>query len=134
MEIICNRENKLIQNSSELNDKEIYIDSHSSGKQFYINTSTASLRKDPRKAEMKPIPKPNINCLKISSSTTNKVPNTSSTKPVYVPFERLRYAPLNQTDFQLIYKLPSILIRIPQLYYIEQLRKLLAVNIQSYLV
>jgi len=50
----------------------------------------------------------------------------------YYPIELLHYAPLNQSDFDLISKLPSILVRIVQLYHIERLRKLFAENIKSY--
>ena len=52
----------------------------------------------------------------------------------YYPVELLHYAPLNQSDFILIYKLPNILIRLVQLYHIERLRKLFAENIQCYRV
>ena len=52
----------------------------------------------------------------------------------YYPIELLQYAPLDQSDLQLISKLPSILVRMVQLYHIERLRKLFAENIRSYSV
>jgi len=78
---------------------------------------------------MKPAGKPRINYLK--DSIAKKESRPSSTKLDYFPVEVLRYAPLNQTDFELIYKLPSIFIRISQLYRIVQLGKRFADNIQS---
>jgi hypothetical protein len=87
-------------------------------------------------ATMKIFKKPRINYLKDSSSKADIEEESASspTKVGHYPIEVLRYAPLNQVDFDLIYKLPTILARISQLYYIEQFRKLLATNIQSYLV
>ncbi|CAF5021702.1 unnamed protein product, partial [Rotaria sp. Silwood1] len=56
----------------------------------------------------------------------------SESQPVYYPIEFLCYAPLNKVDLEIIYKLPSILVRISQLYRIERLRKLFADNIKYY--
>jgi hypothetical protein len=164
---ICDREKKLIQHPSELNDNELYYPPHLLGKQFYMNISDASLSKrasdqwehkrrvegiqtyadnfeytvrgiriqrDFLMATMKDFRKPRINYLKDSVSKKEKDLNTSLAKPVYYPIELLCYAPLNQTDFELIYKLPSILVRISQLYRIERLRKLFADNIKYYSV
>ncbi|CAF3418735.1 unnamed protein product, partial [Rotaria sp. Silwood2] len=69
--------------------------------------------------------------------TLNKQENSiiSSDQTIYYyPIELLHYAPLNQSDFIFISKFPSILIRLVQLYHIEQLRKLFAENIQCYTV
>jgi len=141
MASICNRKYKLIQNSSEINDQEVYTDLNSPNKLFYMNLTATSFSKqayDPRKdfsmVTMKRFEKPSINYVKKRSSTTNKELNSPATKLHHYSIGVLRYAPLNQIDFELIYKLPSILIRISHLYYIEQLRKLLADNIQSYSV
>jgi hypothetical protein len=92
------------------------------------------IQRDYLLATMKTFRKPRINYLNNSLLRKEKESTISSTKPEYYPIEVLRYAPLNQTDFELISKLPSILARISQLYYIEQMRKLLADNIQSYTV
>ncbi|CAF4349805.1 unnamed protein product, partial [Adineta steineri] len=78
-------------------------------------------------ATLKDFKKPKINYLKISTPKDDK---QSTYKPSYYPVEILRYAPLNQIDFQLISKLQNILTRITQLYYIEQLKQLLINNIQ----
>ncbi|CAF3577169.1 unnamed protein product [Adineta steineri] len=83
-------------------------------------------------ATMKGIRKPKINYLKQTVINPKDEANDPSKKPIYFPIEVLHYAPLNQYDFELIYKLPTILIRISQLYRIERLRKLFADNIQSY--
>ena len=92
------------------------------------------IRRDWLMATIKGVRKPRINYLKNSPKLTKKESSVLSTKPDYFPIELLHYAPLNQTDLELIYKLPSVLVRISQLYYIEQLRKLLADNIQCYSV
>lgn len=55
-------------------------------------------------------------------------------KIYYYPIEYLQYAPLNQYDYELIYKLPSILFRLSQLYRIEKLRKAFAKKMNSYSV
>lgn len=78
--------------------------------------------------------KPRINYLNNSPLRKEKKSIISSDNIFYYPVELLRYASLNRTDFELIYKLPSVLVRISQLYYIEQMRKLLADSIQSYSV
>ncbi|CAF5164790.1 unnamed protein product, partial [Rotaria magnacalcarata] len=44
----------------------------------------------------------------------------------------LHYAPVNQADLKLSYKLPSILVRLTQLHWIEQLRRLFASKLQIY--
>jgi hypothetical protein len=85
-------------------------------------------------ATMEGVRKPRINYLKDSLIMSKKESIVSSVQPGYFPIEVLHYAPLNQPDLDLITKLPSILVRMSQLHYIEQLRKLLADNIQSYSV
>ncbi|CAF4974288.1 unnamed protein product, partial [Rotaria socialis] len=92
------------------------------------------VRRDEFLATMKGVKKARINYLN-EISTNNRKENkndSESSEPIYYPIEVLRYAPLNQVDFELIYKLPSILVRISQLYRIERLRKLFADKIQYY--
>jgi hypothetical protein len=131
MASICERKNSLIWNLSELREEEVYIRLNSPGKQLYSYVSANSVQNSPT-AAMKRMKKPDENCLKDFPPTTIKNTNTSSTTLDYFPVEVLRYAPLNQADLQLIYKLPSILARISQLYDIEQLMHLLATKIPSY--
>ncbi len=164
MATICYRKNKLIQHPSELNDNELYRILYLSEKQLFMNISDEvpskragdkwqhkklletietyadhfeykapdiHIQRDLFMATMKDFRKLRINYLKDSPLKKDK---ELIIKTDYYPVEVLRYAPLNQSDLQLIYKLPSILVRILQLYYIEQLRRLLATNIQSYSV
>ncbi|CAF1273759.1 unnamed protein product [Rotaria sordida] len=91
------------------------------------------IQRDLSMATMKSFRKPRINYLKDSPLKKEKETNSLIiTQYSYYPIEVLHYGPLNQTDFELFFKLPSILVRISQLYYIEQLRKLLADKIRSY--
>jgi hypothetical protein len=132
MTSICDRKKKAGQELFELNDHEVYIRLKPPDKQFY--TSASGSQKDSSKVSLKRIEKPNMDYLKKVSSPTNKKQKTLSPKPERCSIEVLRYAPLNQTDLELIYKLPSALARISQLYHIEQLKKLLADYNQSYSV
>jgi hypothetical protein len=131
MGAICSRKNKSIQDPSELEDDELYHPLNLPKQLFYLDISSAS---SPKRAAMICMNKPDINYFKPCSSTTNKKSNNSSNKVYYFPVEVLRYAPLNQADLQLFYKLPSILVRIEQLCPIGQLRNLLADNIQCHWV
>ncbi|UJR09291.1 hypothetical protein I4U23_013534 [Adineta vaga] len=90
------------------------------------------IRRDLYLATMKGVKKPRINYLKNLSSTNQTKNSLQEPLYYYYPIEVLRYAPLNRYDFGMIYKLPSILVRISQLYRIERLRKLFAENIQTY--
>jgi hypothetical protein len=103
---------------------------------FEYKIPNIHIQRDYLMATVKPFKKPRINYLRNSSSDTDKEKESTAqlTKPEHYPIEILRYAPLNQTDFELIYKLPSILVRLVQLSYIEQFRQLLADNIHSYSV
>jgi hypothetical protein len=132
MTSICDRKKKAGQELFELNDHEVYIRLKPPDKQFY--TSASGSQKDSSKVSLKRIEKPNMDYLKKVSSPTNKKQKTLSPKLERCSIEVLRYAPLNQTDLELIYKLPSALVRISQLYHIEQLKKLLADYNQSYSV
>jgi len=69
-----------------------------------------------------------------ASSTMNNKLNSPTTKLYDYPIGVHYYAPLDQTDFELISKLSSILVRILQLSGIEQLKQLLPDNIQPYSV
>jgi len=73
-----------------------------------------------------------INKRKLSLDKQEDLIISSDQTIYYYPIELLHYAALNQTDFELISKLPSILVRIVQLYHIERLRKLFAENIKCY--
>jgi hypothetical protein len=101
---------------------------------FEYKIPNVRIRRDYLMGTMKNFRKPRINYLNDSPSRKEKESLIPATKYEYFPIELLRYAPLNQTDFELIYKLPSILARISQLYYIEQFRQFLADNIRSYSV
>jgi hypothetical protein len=104
---------------------------------FQDKVPNCSIQQDSLMAEMKAVNKPRIDYLYQSSSGTKKNENhivSTSDQHVYYPFELLQYAPVNQTDLQLFYKLPSILVRITQLYYTEQVRRLFASSINSYSV
>ncbi|CAM4788781.1 unnamed protein product [Rotaria magnacalcarata] len=90
------------------------------------------IQRNRRMATMKIFHKPRMNYLKNGLLRNEKYSNNLMIQSYYYPIEVLRYAALNQTDLQLIFTLPSILVRISQLHYIEQLRKLLAGHIQSY--
>jgi hypothetical protein len=99
---------------------------------FENKVKDVRIRRDSYLATMKGVKKPRINYLKESSQNTKEEPNDLQKEAVYYPIELLRYAPLNAKDFESIYRLPSILIRISQLYRIERLRKLFADNINCY--
>lgn len=136
MTLICNRKNKSIKNLSEINDQEIYIRSKIPGKHYYTIATDAfspqqvsNLRRDSSKIVTKRIEKPKVDYLKKCPSSANKKQKTLPSKPDCCQIKDLGYAPLNQTDLKLIYKLPSVLARISQLSYIEQLRKLLATHL-----
>ena len=104
---------------------------------FQDKVPNCSIQQDSIMAEMKAVNKPRINYLCQSSPSTKTDENhtvSSSGQSVYYPIELLHYAPVNQADLQLFYKLPSILMRITQLYYTEQLRILLASSINTYSV
>ncbi|CAF3393836.1 unnamed protein product [Rotaria socialis] len=95
-----------------------------------------SIRRDALMATMKAVSYPRINYL--NEVSTGKKENKNSTNDyilsqlVYYPIELLHYAPVNQADMKLFYKLPSILVRLTQLHWIEQLRRLFASELQIY--
>ena len=102
---------------------------------YFENTvSNIHIRRDEVLATMKGIKKARINYLKCLPMDVVQDKNDSKNQLIYYPIELLCYAPLNRLDFELIYKLPSILVRISQLYNTERLRKLFADNLQCYSV
>jgi len=101
---------------------------------FENKVPNVRIRRDSFLATMKGIKKPRINYLKETSIIAKDESSEPAENLVYYPIELLHYAPLNQPDWELIYKLPSILVRISQLYRIERLRKLFAEKIQCYSV
>lgn len=78
--------------------------------------------------------RPKINYLKMSSKPDQNKSNDSNQEPIHLPIEYLRYAPLTQEDYQIFARLPSLLVRICQLYRIEKLRRFLADNVRVDLV
>ena len=94
------------------------------------------VRRDAFLATMKGFRKARLNYLHDTTRNTDTAEEakTAVSDPVYFPIELLRYAPMNRFDWQWIHRLPSLLHRISQLYYVERLRKELAENIQCYSV
>lgn len=151
---ICQRHKKPVENPACLLENELYTIWHVPEKPFLIYLSDIAYIKLPsdRKTNTQTYANyyeklfPNIYFEKDSILGSMKVINRKkialnkqeeSIPPAdktihYFPVELLYYAPLNQADFELIYKLPSILVRLVQLYHIEQLRKLFAENTQCY--
>ncbi|CAF1126055.1 unnamed protein product [Adineta steineri] len=101
---------------------------------FQEKVPDVNIHRDALMVEVKGISKPRINYLYSSpSDKKNDSTSTSSNQPsVYYPIELLHYAPFNIADMQFFHKLPSILVRITQLYYIEQLRTLFATHVKNY--
>jgi hypothetical protein len=101
---------------------------------FKYRQPNISIRQDSYLSTMKGFKSLRINYLKDTPKSTKEKTSDLSKEYIYYPIEYLRYAPLNQKDFELFYKLPSILVRISQLYRIEKLRKLFADKINCYSV
>ena len=78
--------------------------------------------------------RPKINYMKRVHKSIVQKSTDSHQERIYHLIEQLQYAALNPDDFQILVQLPSILIRISQLYRIEKLRKLLGDNIQVHSV
>lgn len=149
---ICNRHKKPVKHPSDLSTTELYTVWHLPMKSFFIYQSNISQlkRASDRKTNTQTyadyyeniIPNINkdfmmgsmkvINKLKLSLNKQDDGIVSSDQTIYYYPIELLHYAPLNQSDFQLISKLPMILVRLVQLYHIERLRKFFAENIQCY--
>ncbi|CAF3463043.1 unnamed protein product [Rotaria sp. Silwood1] len=99
---------------------------------FEYKVPNVHIRRDINLVTMRGVKKTRINYLKETFINIDKEITDSESQPVYYPIEFLCYAPLNKVDLEIIYKLPSILVRISQLYRIERLRKLFADNIKYY--
>ncbi|CAF4641593.1 unnamed protein product, partial [Rotaria sp. Silwood2] len=122
----------LKQASASWDQKIISEDIKTYADYFEYKVSDLRIRRDRYLVTMKGVKKARINYLIETSINTDKETTDSESQPVHYPIELLCYAPLNKIDFELIYKLPSILVRISQLYRIERLRKLFADNIKYY--
>jgi hypothetical protein len=141
MESICARKSIVNQNPCELNDQEIYTLSTAPNKQFYISAIGTDSKKrvcDSRKifskVAVKRMEKPRIDYLERSPTNKRKSSDRLSNNDEYYPITVLRYAPLKKPDCKLIYKFPSILVRISRLHLVEQLRQPIVGNIPSYSV
>jgi hypothetical protein len=151
---ICHRHKKPIEHPSNLSLTELYTVWYLPTKSYFIYLSNTtqikrasdrktttqtyadyyhelipniSIKKDSIMGSMKA-----INKIKISLNKSEDPILSSDQTVYYYPIELLHYAPLNQSDFRLISKLPTILVRIVQLYHIERLRKFFEENIQCY--
>lgn len=150
MSQICERKLRSIRQFSDLSTDEVYRSCHLSSGQFFTFDSNVQIRKrvndqclfksgtfaeyflsnqpdisfrhDGFLATLKGIRQPRINFLWTDSSL-EKHEKDERKDIIYLPIEYLRYAPLNQNDWKIIYRLPSLLCRIVQLYRIEKLRK-----------
>lgn len=103
---------------------------------FETKYPSVRVRRDAFLATMKGFRKARLNYLHDTTrnSDTAEEAKTAVSDPVYFPIEVLRYAPMNRFDWQWIHRLPSLLLRISQLYHVERLRKKLAEKIQCYSV
>lgn len=101
---------------------------------FQNKVQNTSIHPDSLMATVKAVSNPRINYLYPISSEKKTKSDSISSQAVYFPIELLHYAPLNQADRKLFYKLPSILIRLTQLYWTEQLRQLFASKLEIYSV
>ncbi|CAF1174718.1 unnamed protein product [Adineta ricciae] len=95
---------------------------------FESKVPDVSIRRDSYLVTMKGFREPRINYLK-ETPTADESKKSSIPQYVYYPLELLRYAPLNRRDFEMIYQLPSLIVRILQLYRVERLRRLFADSI-----
>ncbi|CAF3752157.1 unnamed protein product [Rotaria sp. Silwood1] len=104
---------------------------------FEHKLPNVSIHRDSLMATVKAISNPRINYLH-QISTEKKATKHSATdlsdQCIHYPIELLHYGPVNQADLKLFYKLPSILVRLTQLYWIEQLRIVFASEIKMYKV
>ena len=156
MRDICHRHKKPIEHPVFLSDTELYTVWYLPTKPLFIYLSNTSqikrasdrrtntqtyadyyqklipnvhIEKDFLMGSMKKINKKKIELNKQEDSII-----LSDQQIYYYPIELLHYASLDQSDFDLISKLPTILLRIVQLYHIERLRKLFTENLQCYIV
>jgi len=128
-------DHSLLKRASDLWDHEKDLESIITYADYFKSKEpNIPIRQDSYLATMKGFKRPRINYLKDTSKTTKEKTSDLPKEYMYFPIEYLHYAPLNQKDFELLYKLPSILVRISQLYRIEKLRKLFADKIKYYTV
>jgi hypothetical protein len=99
---------------------------------FAVKYAHVSISFDACLAQMKGMRTTRINYLQETSKKLTSHNNESSS--IYLPIELLRYAPINRNDRDLIYRLPSLLTRMSQLYRIEKLRQMLADGMRIYSV
>ena len=154
MSTICQRHKKSLKRPSDLCDTELYSISCSPIKLYYIYKKDPCSKKratDYRSgtetyADYYEKLLPNVRIQRDSLLYPTKVINkmklslyvrqyeilSSDQTIYYYPIEVLYYAPLNQQDFELILMLPSILNRVVQLYHLQRLRSMLAVNLSCY--
>ena len=97
-------------------------------KSLLIYQSTIHQPADPK------IPFKQLNQLKLNLAERISPLTTLQPQLFYYPIKSLRYAPLNQEDFCLIFQLPVLLVRIVQLFHTEKLRKSFAKDISYYSV
>jgi len=107
---------------------ELYTVKSSTGKSLLIYQSTIHQPADPK------IPFKQLNQLKLNLAERISPLTTLQPQLFYYPIKSLRYAPLNQEDFCLIFQLPVLLVRIVQLFHTEKLRKSFAKDISYYSV
>ncbi|CAF2736199.1 unnamed protein product [Rotaria sp. Silwood2] len=104
---------------------------------FEYKLPNVCIDRDSLMATVKAISHPRINYLHRIPTETKAAKNSTndlSDQCIHYPIELLHYGPVNQADLKLFHKLPSILVRLTQLYWIEQLRIVFASEIKSYTV
>ena len=101
---------------------------------FAYKLGIGDCRRDTYLATMKGVRKQRINYLQETPRGSKEETTGTSSEVNHFAIECLRYAPLNGTDMDLFYRLPSLLVRVAQLSRIEQLRRLLADELRCYKV
>lgn len=164
MATICNRRTKSLRDPSELDEKELYyatpreyllyVSDPSLSKKasdawehkklvdtiktyadhFEYKNEGLRVRRDFRMGTMKVTKRPRLNYLKVPPALNRKEIIALNQAETYYPIEVLRYASVNRADFDLIHKLPSVLLRLTQLYHVQRLQQLLGENIRCYAV
>ena len=164
MATICSRRDKSLQSPSELDEKElyyatpreylVYVGHPSLSKKasdawehkksvdtiktyadhFEYKNAGLRVRRDFQMGTMKVTKRPRLNYLKVPPALNRKETIALNQTETYYPIEVLRYASLNRADFDLIHKLPSVLLRLTQLYHAQRLQQLFGENIRCYSV
>lgn len=91
-----------------------------------------NFRKDQHLITMRNFRRPPINFL--NQQITDGTKEKANIQPIHIPLELVGFAPLNQQELRSIYRLPSLLVRICQLYRIELLRERLSKSLKLYSV